>query len=445
MIKRKQTLIITAVMLIVSVLLLSTASLAWFTMSTAPEVSGLQVTLFTDRALLVAAPLKEINQVPPRENFTQSVNLSELFKNLAALKPISTYDGVHWFMPAYNMDGSLMSPEYFPLADPAKNMNVSIVDEDGNPLTGKALFEAQNAGYYVSCTFWLATELEEDVTVTLSAPDLNNYNLEDWETDKDNPHSFKYGSYAMAAYTKETGADGKDVARAIDNGAQNALRVGFMIEADDLNKEQKFTIYEPNANLRTLYQRYENGTVDVEKPPEANGYVYGYTINGSTYTDSNYIPTLPIKAATNEDGEIYGTVAALESDRLIVQLSGEWKASYQNAVLAGSDEEPYFPNSGDIAEFGKFIQNTSDLGIGSFTNVTDLTDNNLKKDLASQTQIVTLKGRDGDKIYPKQVTMYIWVEGQDVDCWNDIAGGTFVVNLEFAAREVIPQTPTPTE
>ena len=35
---------------------------------------------------------------------------------------------------------------------------------------------------------------------------------------------------------------------------------------------------------------------------------------------------------------------------------------------------------------------------------------------------------------PLMVRMFVWIEGQDIDCWNDIATGNFTVNIEFAGQ-----------
>ncbi len=397
----------------------------------------MRVTLFTDQAILISKDDKT-------ENFTQSIDLSETLKLYAPLKPISTYDGVYWFMPTYDAIGALRPPAQFLVADPEVNMNVSLYEEDGEtPLTGKALLDAQTRGYYVSCEFWLATELTEDVTVTLSVPDLSKDNLASWETDPDDPfnskydHSYKYGSYAIGSYIKDVieNEDGSTTtsARPIDNNAQTALRVGFM--TDFGTDSQRFTIYEPNADERSLIQRD-----DVSKPTEENGYVYGYTFDPDTYKNGNYLPTFPVKVQTDSEGNVktdaegrpLGMLTPLEPDRLMVQNASTWKADLVDKILAGTSEDPYFPNSGDVESFGKFVKDTSTLGS---SDPKDL--DSVETALASSTQIVTLEGRDENgNIKPKKVTMYIWVEGQDPDCWNDIANGTFVLNLEFAAREL---------
>ena len=35
-----------------------------------------------------------------------------------------------------------------------------------------------------------------------------------------------------------------------------------------------------------------------------------------------------------------------------------------------------------------------------------------------------------------KMRVYMWIEGQDVDCWNQIASGRVYANLEFYGREI---------
>ncbi len=423
----------TAIML-ASLLLFVTASLAWYSISTSPEVSGLQVTLFTDRALLVSAD---------GEDFDQSIDLSEAFKYYASLKPISTVDGVNWFRTDYNVTTGAITGTYL-WDNTGKYANVPIYKKDANGnftdqlLDSTALFEADKEGYYVYCDIWLSTELEEGCYVTLSAPDLDLANLEDWETDEGNQHGAKYGSYALAAYRK----DGENV-YTIDNNAQTALRVGFLICNEDGTPTDRFVIYEPNADQRGSYEF---------KPTGQDQYVSGYELvlnpnytDGSTeppylnYLDGTYIPTYPIGVQRDEQGEIIrdglgnpiGVPTAVDPSKLIIQKRSEWdEEKVRSRVLAEK-----IPNSNDISSFGRFITNSAVLynSLDPTLKTYTFTEND-QTGLASSSMIVQLKGRDGDTIYKQRIRMFIWLEGQDADCWNDIADGTFVVNLEFAAQ-----------
>ncbi len=52
--KTKSKLLAAVITLLLSLVMLVTASLAWLTISTKPEISGMQVQLFTGKALLIS-------------------------------------------------------------------------------------------------------------------------------------------------------------------------------------------------------------------------------------------------------------------------------------------------------------------------------------------------------------------------------------------------------
>ncbi len=438
-------LVITAAALLLSFVLLVSASLAWYSISTAPEISGLSVTLFTDIALQVSDDGK---------NFDQSINLSEEFKYYAGLKPVSTVDGVNWFIAEYDENGALLPPSEFTLDNNLTYANKAVYkqDADGNytvKLNGAEYMEADQQGYYVYTDIWLQTDYDYDVNVTLSAPDLTKNNLEAWEKDERNDHGAKYGSYALAEYV----LDGEKVV-SIDNNVQNAIRVGFLIQEKDENNNvtsSRFVIYEPNADRRSEIEL---------KPTEDDGvandhYIDGFEISGvtvdtegnvtsaSNYKNDAYIPTYPIGILKDENGNTtYGRVDIANED-LIIQFASQWKEdSLIEALKSGLK-----PNSNDILSFGKFVKNSADVTDRSKLNSFGIYDfeeegkalSADQKDLASSSIIVKLRGKttdeNGNEIHhPTKIRMFIWIEGQDVDCWNDIADGSFYINLEFAVQ-----------
>ncbi len=433
--KTKYKLVMLACVMLVSLVLLVTASFAWYSISTSPEITGLQVTLFTDRALLVSRD---------GEDYDQAISLTDKFKYYASLKPISTVDGVHWFTAEYGLDTTGSITGNFLLNTDGGNVGVYKKDANGNytdqMLTGEAYFNANNRGYYVYCDFWLATELEEGCNVTLSAPDLSLENLEKWEED-----AGRYGSYALAAYALQE--DG--TAATIDNNAQTALRVGFMIY-DEAGNPARFVIYEPNADQRgdpkdkpAIEDEYVQGFGLIENPAydaESNPNVPMYL----NYIDGTYIPTYPIgivkkQVDTDGDGtpdterESYEPVE-IDPEDLIIQKRGYWNETAENFMERAKRG---VLNSNDILKFGRFVWDNTKLAVDETTGIYTFPtgdSSNQNTDLASSSIIVSLKGRDENGVHGQRITMYIWLEGQDADCWNDIADGTFAVNLEFAAQ-----------
>ena len=105
--------------LLIALVMLVTASVAWFTISTAPEISGIQVGIYGKRTLLLS---------DDGEEFVQYLDLSQKFKDLAPLHPVSTVDGLNWFIPTYNSKtGELRDPSEFILDDTLEYANVIIV------------------------------------------------------------------------------------------------------------------------------------------------------------------------------------------------------------------------------------------------------------------------------------------------------------------------------
>ena len=92
-------LITAGLFLAISLVMLVTASLAWFTISTNPEIGGMQVSLFTGRALLMSET--------EEGEYTELLNLGDIFSSYVDLKPVSTVDGVNWYLPEYDASGQL--------------------------------------------------------------------------------------------------------------------------------------------------------------------------------------------------------------------------------------------------------------------------------------------------------------------------------------------------
>lgn len=408
-----------------SLVLLASASFAWFTISTNPEISGMQVTLFTDIALLVSQDGREYGQV---------IYLSDEFSDYVGLKPVSTVDGVNWFLPAYDDFGDLLPVEYFIWDEYYEALNVLGVetDEDGFvvknssgnsiALTGQDWMDADAQGYYVSTTFWLKTEEENGVQVRLSVPDVDNEYMEDWEFTQGT-----YGSYALANYTFEMNEDETSTLAVMNQDPQTALRAGFLIQNEE---GTTFTIYEPNADQRSSVYK-PTGTVGGEDP-DANGYIIDYEFEIAGFEDGMYIPTLPI--GFNEDGET-PEAQALDPNHLAVQATSEWdEGELQTALEEGNGYITGWSNY--VGTLGRFVEDTTDLTLDSSSEYDELS----ASALASENVIVVTLEQDE----PVMVTLFIWIEGQDVDCWNDIAASSVVLNLELAA-ELLPAPTTEIE
>jgi len=75
------------------------------------------------------------------------------------------------------------------------------------------------------------------------------------------------------------------------------------------------------------------------------------------------------------------------------------------------------PTSRAIGNIGDFC--SVDLGTGELTPVAT----------TSREAMTTVHHETIQKM-----RIFIWIEGQDIDCWNQIAGGNIYANLEFMGR-----------
>ncbi len=504
--KYKIKIYLAGISLLMALIMLVTASVAWFTISTAPEISGIQVGIYADRTLLLSSDNTE---------YVQYLDLSPKFKDLAPLHPVSTVDGLNWFIPTYNSKtGELRDASEFILDDKLEYANIIKVEsvpgdyyEDTTPdLIEGEIQDNANKGYYVYADFWMKTEDEGGCNVRLTIPHYAKFDTDSgsdfmtaFDRQKDAEEEVAqgwYGSYVLNSGFKVSEA-GEIILESRE--AETSMRVGFLLDPDDPPEEEeeeetsdaetpgtetpdagtpdtdsyadeknKFFIYEPNADIRSASN----------KPLETNDkskvdYILDYKFNSESYEDGTYFVTQPIEKkeytrpkTDPETGEelkdpetgetltekYFGgkvvDITDYTKTHLIIQKASEWDLDKAKAKVA----EGKLPNSNDVKyPMGGFLDtetlyemlteedandvNTTESGI-EINNPNRLVDvSKMTTDIAGSNVIVTLK-----KDTPLKVRLFIWIEGQDVDCWNDIAAGRFIVNLELAGETLPPPT-----
>ena len=466
----------TMIALVVSFVVLVMAAFAWFTLSTNPEIKGMSFRVNAEQAVLVSQD---------GTNFSTSEDLSDKFKDVGALVPTSTVDGLNWFVCKYDMNGNvLQSPDtnfgtQFQYLRFPNGGNEGVVknttENSGETTTTQA--DTTNATvnekqcYYIYTDIWLKTE-QDQAKVYLSIPN----NAADYNQDAtENNH---YGSYVMSYHVNET-ADGQKQIQLTEGGSETSARVGFLVmqgengstasenpEYTDVTSNN-FYIYEPNADRRSEVDKSSDDY-------DADQYVAGFKakegIGSSNLSYGNakgcYLPTYPIglNADTktplknaldtiktnnsnynetvkkwNSDGQgktdtykgYDGQISEFPADHLLVQKASTWKKSEGTATQELTSETF---NSTMIGSMGTFFPLTNlkeiypenkKLG-GSNSDYTAFKSESITGDLRSSVPLVTLT-----KNNPVKVRLYFWLEGQDVDCWNDIADTDFLVNLEF--------------
>ncbi len=399
-IKIRSRLIAAGLALAVALIMLVTASLAWLTVSARPEIGGLQVSLFTGKALLISDS--------ENGSYAQTLDLSGHFSRFVELRPVSTLDGVNWYLPDYDSLGLLEDPSDFILdADTGSGFshaNVMNCDSSGVPLEGAALREARERGAFVYADIWLKTQ-EDYCEVRLSVPARSAAELDEWERER-----AAYGTWALASYELEGDT------LSLDARAQAALRVGFLTGVGTENR--RFVIFEPNADMRSSPDKPEYASDGTGR------YVAGYYKDDANYLDGYYIPTRPI----GRGGDGRGALADIDGADLVIQLKSEWDGDRLRQVLL----EGQRPGSNEVSHMGLFVKNSGALLRAAAESENGTAAPGEDPDnisIVSDTYIVRL-----EKDVPQRVRLFIWIEGQDADCWNDIATGSFIINLELAGE-----------
>lgn len=135
---------------------------------------------------------------------------------------------------------------------------------------------------------------------------------------------------------------------------------------------------------------------------------WGHVIDNGQVQDSSFSQT-PSTGVIYEPYALYHTQnGANDSGKPVVPAEGITKATYYG--LKGVTE--------DMTDAKAVSRKVAVEGISSeVTTVTNTADESMQ---------ITVPGGSIAK-----VTFYIWLEGQDCDCMNDVAGTSFTVNLKF--------------
>ena len=168
---------------------------------------------------------------------------------------------------------------------------------------------------------------------------------------------------------------------------------------------------------------------------------------------SNYITfDIYVKVSSNTTLQLdHDSVVAIKSGDLQTHLAARVAFVDLGSAAAAGDAQKLDPTSGTVAiwepnsdERSKAAQNANaETGKLGYTGVTGIADG--KKPTYSNGNVSTfdfIEENEGKSVelleleagYNK-VRVYIWLEGQDVDCVNEVSGGTFTITLNLSKPE----------
>lgn len=427
-------LIALSLILLLSVSMVVVSSYAWMVISGNPEVSDIQVTIGGGNTILIAADITEtidgvVYHYPDVFDDTLDLGAHESYSYLGSLSgliPVSTADGLNWFVPAYYdaddlevktgkaVIGQIKDATDFDLDNRLTYANVPSGDEENI------------AGNYYYLDFWVVSPGFE-CTLRISAGEDG------------------VGSFVVDLPEAEATEDGYTLS-GMDAGISSIARVGFLAntdvvvdnsmvyyqESDGFDEryrhlcgvysekgdnyqdyfDYRFTTYEPNADYHPNEELAENGS---------------YVTTNAIGIKEDEVTTIPMV----EQVAVQKRCTWSETTDGSLEIEQIFQAAIYGKSLESTNVLSYFYNSylqGQFSAYldrGAFVKNTADLG----GEVIERNQFSLIDTAGATDDVYIVKLQ---RNVPQRIRMFIWIEGQDVDCGSRIEASKFAMSIEFA-------------
>ena len=439
-------LIAMAMALILSASVMVMSSYAWFVLSGNPVATGIQVAIGGGNTILTAPNVAYTGLDGNTYNipgyFSDQLNFSQqdsyaYLNELGRLTPVSTSNGIDWFLPEY-YDGA--DPEVQSGRVPSgalKDITAFSVDTELAHANLKGGVENQrmiDEGSYIYLDFWVVSP-------------GGDYYLRVSTGDEDSSG----GSFVLDMLQPKETETGYALVPPRGSAAAT-VRVGFL--ANDLMLvDNTMLTYQSSpyfdsrfTALRGLYQQANEGTAYFD----ANRFTI-YEPNGDYHpenptVDGKYVETSPLAL---EEGTI---VTKDIRDRLTVQKKSSWmleangqtslEQRFQTALFGmawkGMEEHEIFARfygnylQGQVAPYadkGDFIPHTGNLYAQLLKGYVSAEEMVYEKSHGATTDVSIIKL---ERNVPQRIRMFIWLEGQDIDCVDSVNSARFTVNIELA-------------
>lgn len=444
--------------LVLAVTVAVTSSYAWLTLSDNPAANGIYIAIGGGNTILLAPDLTHEIEVEGQNvvchypgAFSDTLNFSQYdsydyLSDLGGLTPVSTTDGINWVLPGYYQktdlavrygvaqNGELKPTSQFDVDDVLANANLT-ADQ----------VEKIDQGSYIYLDFWVVSP-GADYRLRVSTGDGGG------------------GSYAIGLMEpQEVDADGNGVAESYElvptsDAAAASVRVGFLANQDRTNdmsmflfltspgySEQykslkgvyaekgfetesyynRFMIFEPNGTLHTQASGVENGSYVVTRPLDGNGVPAETDVRDRVTVQDTTSWTQASGGATMIEQVFQGTIATKGfRSATLSELSSEFYTGYlQGQVGAYVDKGDFFTNTGNLYAYALS-------GNAEKAWVEGLRSEDNPNWLSGATDDVYIV--DLERNVPQRIRMFVWLEGQDVDCINEATQSGLAISIELA-------------
>ncbi len=422
-------------MLLVAAVMVIAVSYAWLTVSNAPAVEGIKVTIGGGTTILIA-PNKSVEENGVIYNFPGSFSPNLDFgwydeyrylENVDSLMPVSTADGLHWFLPTHYtgtdeevINGTAWAGQMKPVSEFKLDTDLKYANLSDNRLSYE--------GGYVYLDFWVvAPGADYDLRISRGDDQSGSFLIELMQ-----PTKGEDGSYTMKMTTGSVAA---------------SARVGFLVDHNVIQDQSILQYYRSSVGYNSEYSQLRGAYAE-----PGNGLLYSSAYNFTIYepngdlhpigADGVYIPTNPVAW---QAGAVLGDV----SDRVTVQLQNTWKpGQYANSLIeellktymASQDtmSEAQVHNAfyneylqGKLLPYvkkGYFVTNSEQLFQLAALSAGGVDTRTLQTAGATDDIVIAHLERN----VPQRIRMFIWLEGQDVDCISGADNVTFALNIELA-------------
>lgn len=345
----------------------------------------------------------------------------------SGLTPVSTADGLNWYLPVYYTEDDLEVQAETAKAGDLKPYDQFLCDETLTHANLSADDESAAEGSYLYADFWVVSPGSRYELRVSTSNDASGA-----------------GSYVVDMPQVVETEDGFAM-QTPEYPASESLRVGFLVNQNAA--ADSAAAYAANGGD----QRYTTlmGGYQEKGKPTSPLYSYNtfhiYEPNGSSHStlgETGYIATYPLG---RNDTSVTGIPVG---SWLSVQMASRWenvvndvfKASVQQAgdtATAADVQARLYKNlagRSDYVNKGQFIQNTGKLyeNLGQNDTVLQATLEQMAKAGANESNsIVTL-----ERNVPQRIRMFIWLEGQDADCVSGASVSGFAMRIELAGSTV---------
>lgn len=437
-------LLITAMVMVVSV------SYAWITMSSNPVMQGIQITIAGSHTVLVAPDISAVENgklVHYPGKFDDHILFSQheqyrYLQNVGGLLPVSTADGLNWYLPRYyeKGDAAVQSGQAFagqirPTTEFANDGRLEFANLSPEQTQNGAM------GNYVYLDFWVVAPVDGYKLRVSTGDEMNGGSF---VIDLLEPEKTTKNGVAVYTLTKE------------NPQAAASVRIGFLINEDPATDEAML-LYSRSSGYNSRYERLQG----VYAEP---GYSYFDSYNnrftifepnadlhptkvqdsfGKTVENGSYVITEPLGL---------GGAAVSVKEQLTAQLRNNWVMLGQERYIQQAFQAA-FPVQDTAKDTAlslkkKFYMDTLQYNLYPYVNKGQFLANTSmlyaaagSDKVANSQELAGLpQGGATDDVYmtqltgcvPQRVRMFVWLEGQDVDCVNAAAASGFAISIELA-------------